>query len=55
MSATERQGQVELNMPKAFFNAKRLDSAKFGYEVHFMLCAAIVAFKNGTEGFNFYI
>ena len=36
-------------------NAKRVDSAKFGNEAHFMSFAAIIATRNGTEGSNFHI
>jgi hypothetical protein len=43
MSAIDRQGQMELNIGKAFINTRRVNSAKFGYEAHFMSFAAIVA------------
>ena len=36
MSAIDRQGQKELNIGKAFINTRRVNSAKFGYEAHFM-------------------
>ena len=32
MSAIDRQGQMELNIGKAFINTRRVNSAKFGYE-----------------------
>ena len=44
-----------LNVTKTFINAKRVDSAMFGNEVHFMSFAAIIATRNGTEGSNFHI
>ena len=50
MSAIDRQGQKELNIGKAFIKTRRVNSAKFGYEAHFMSFAAIVASRNGTEG-----
>ena len=31
-----------------FINAKKVDSAKFGNEAHFMSFAAIIATRNGT-------
>ena len=44
---------MALNIRKAFIiNARRVNSAKFGYEAHFMSFAAIVASRNGTEGSN---
>ena len=49
VSAIDRQGQMALNMGKAFINARRVNSAKFGYEAHFMSFATIVASRNGTE------
>jgi hypothetical protein len=52
MSAIDRQGQMALNIGKAFINTRRVNSAKFGYEAHFMSFAAIVASRNGTEGSN---
>jgi hypothetical protein len=36
MSAIERQGQMELNIGKVFINTRRVNSAKFEYEAHFM-------------------
>ena len=42
MSAIDRQGQMELNIGKAFINTRGVNSAKFGYEAHFMSFAAIV-------------
>jgi hypothetical protein len=39
MSAIDRQGQKDLNTGKAFINTRRVNSAKFGYEAHFMLFA----------------
>ena len=44
-----------LNVTETFINAKRVDSAKFGNEAHFMSFAAIIATRNGTEGSNFHI
>ena len=35
------------------FNAKRVDSAKFGNEAHFMSFAAIIATRNGTRDLEF--
>jgi hypothetical protein len=55
MSAIDRQGQKELNTGKAFINTRRKNSAKFGYEAHFMSFAAIVASRNGTECSKYYI
>jgi hypothetical protein len=55
MSAIDRQGQMALNMGKAFINTGRVNSAKFGYEAHSMSFAAIVASRNGTEGSNYHI
>jgi hypothetical protein len=55
MSAIDRQGQKELNTGKAFINTRRVNSAKFEYEAHFMSFAAIVASRNGTEGSNYHI
>ena len=55
MSAIDRQGQMALNIGKAFINTRRVNSAKFGYEAHFMSFAAIVASRNGTEGSNYHI
>jgi hypothetical protein len=49
MSAIDRKGQKELNIGKAFINTRRVNSAKFGYEAHFMSFAAIVASRNGTD------
>jgi hypothetical protein len=46
---------MALNIRKAFINARRVNSAKFGYEAHFMSFAAIVASRNGTEGSDFHI
>jgi hypothetical protein len=43
---------MALNIRKAFINARRVNSAKFGYEAHFMSFAAIVASRNGTDGSN---
>ena len=43
---------MALNIRKAFINANRVDSAKFGYEAHFMSFAAIVASRNRTEDSN---
>ena len=43
---------MALNIRKAFINTRRVNSAKFGYEAHFMSFAAIVASRNGTEGSN---
>ena len=51
MSAIDRQGQMELYLGKAFVNTRGV----FGYEVHFMSFAAIVASRNGTEGSNYHI
>jgi hypothetical protein len=52
MSAIDRQGQMELNIGKAFINTRKVNSARFGYEAHFMSFAAIVNCfqKSGTEG-----
>jgi hypothetical protein len=55
MSAIDRQGQMELNIGKAFINTRSVNSAKLGYEVHFMSFAAIVASGNGTDGSNYHI
>jgi hypothetical protein len=55
VSAIDRQGQMELNIGKAFINTGRVNSAKFGYEAHFMSFAAIVASRNGTESSNYHI
>jgi hypothetical protein len=55
MSGIDRQEQMELDIRKAFINARRVNSAKFGYEAHFMSFAAIVASRNGTEGSNYHI
>jgi hypothetical protein len=55
MSAIDRQGQMALNIGKAFINTRRVNSAKFGYEAHFMSFATIVASRNGTEGSNYHI
>ena len=55
MSAKDRQGQMELNIGKAFINTRGVNSAKFGYEAHFMSFATIVASRNGTEGSNYHI
>jgi hypothetical protein len=41
---------MELNIGKAFIDIRRVKSAKFGYEAHFMSFATIVASRNGTEG-----
>jgi hypothetical protein len=38
---------------KAFINTRGVNSAKSGYEAHFMSFAAIVASRNGTEGSNY--
>jgi hypothetical protein len=42
MSAIDRQEQMELNIGKAFINTRKVNSARFGYEAHFMSFAAIV-------------
>jgi hypothetical protein len=55
MAAIDSQGQMELNIGKAFINTRGVNSAKFGYEAHFMSFAAIVASINGTEGLNYHI
>jgi hypothetical protein len=55
MSTIDRQEQMELNMEKAFIHTRGMNSAKFGYEAHFMSFAAIVASRNGTEGSNYHI
>jgi hypothetical protein len=49
VSAIDRQGQMALNIGKAFINARRVNSAKLGCEAHFMSFATIVASRNGTE------
>jgi hypothetical protein len=51
----DRQGQKVLNIGKAFVNTRRMNSAKFGCEAHFMSFAAIIASRNGTEGSNYHI
>ena len=51
-SVSNKEGE---HLTKTFINAKRVDSAKFGNEMHFMSFAAIIATKNGTEGSNFYV
>ena len=53
-SVTDKD-RCALNVTKTFINAKRVDSAKFGNEMHFMSFAAIIATRNGTEGSNFHI
>jgi hypothetical protein len=35
MSAIDRQGQMELNIGKAFINTRRVNSAKFGFQGYF--------------------
>jgi hypothetical protein len=55
MSAKDRQGQMELNIGKAFIDTRGVNRAKFGYEAHFMSFATIVASRNGTEGSNYHI
>ena len=55
MSGIDRQGQMALNVGKAFINTRRVNSAKFGYEVHFMSFVANIASRNGTEGSNYHI
>jgi hypothetical protein len=55
MSAIGRQGQMELNIGKAFINTRGVNSAKFRYEAHFMSFSTIVASRNGTEGSNYHI
>ena len=52
MSAIDKQGQLELNIGKAFINTRQVNSAKFGYEPHFMSFAVFVASRNGTESSN---
>ena len=49
------KNRCALNVTETFINAKRMDSAKFGNEAHFMSFAAIIATRNGTEGSNFHI
>jgi hypothetical protein len=46
---------MALNIRKAFINTRRVNSAMFGYEAHFMSFATIVASRNGTEGSNYHI
>jgi hypothetical protein len=55
MSAIDRQGQMELDIGNTFINTRGVNSAKFGYEAHFMSFASIVASRNGTEGLNYHI
>jgi hypothetical protein len=50
----DRKRQIELNIGKTFINAKGMDSAKFGKEMHFVSFAAVVATRNRTQGSNFH-
>jgi hypothetical protein len=55
MPAIDRQEQMELNIGKAFIHTRGMNSAKFGYEAHFMSLATIVTSRTGTEGSNYHI
>ena len=55
MASMSDKDRRALNVTKTFINTKRVNSAKFGNEAHFMSFAAIIATRNGTEGPNFHI
>ena len=55
MASVSDKDRWALNLTKTFINTKRVDSAKFGSEAHFMSFAAIIVTRNGTEGSNFHI